>query len=78
MSDKLPAYDAGYQSARKAIAVCGGTWKLRPQQDDFHSYVSAWEEYLEGWMQAVREDREKQLSWDFFYPDGGLNEEYWP
>lgn len=78
MSDKTPAYDAGYESAQRAIAARGGTWKLRPQQADFDTYVSDWEEFLQGWVQAVREDREKQLSWDFFYPDGRLNQEYRP
>jgi len=29
-------------------------------------------------MEAIREDREKQLSWDFFYPDGILREDFRP
>lgn len=78
MSELTPARDAGYQAAQDAIRQRGGTWKLRPRQDDYTQYVAEWEEYLEGWMQAIREDREKQLSWDFFYPDGILREDFRP
>ncbi|MGI4791539.1 MAG: hypothetical protein ACRYFS_22175 [Janthinobacterium lividum] len=31
---------------------------------DFHA---DWEQFLEGWMKAIREDKERQLSWDDFY-----------
>ena len=78
MSEPTSARDAGYQAAQDAIRQRGGAWRLRPRQGDYAQYVASWEEYLEGWLQAIREDRDKQLSWDFFYPDGGLNEDYRP
>lgn len=78
MSELTPARDAGYQAAQTAILQSGGNWKLRPLQKDYILYVAEWEEYLAGWMQAIHEDREKQLSWDFFYPDGILRDDSCP
>lgn len=78
MSEVTTAKNAGYLAAQDAIRQRGGTWKLRPRQDDYARYVTEWQEYLEGWMQAICEDREKQLSWDFFYDNGILREDYRP
>jgi len=54
MSELTLARDTGYQAAQDAIRQRGGTWKLRPRQDDHTRYVVEWEEYLDGWRRSAR------------------------
>lgn len=73
MSGEQTAHDAGYEAAKRAIADRARKRKkedLRWQREDYQHFHSEWEQFLAGWMKAIREDKERQLSWDAFYnPD---------
>ncbi len=69
MSDPTP-YEAGMEAAKRAIADRARRRKkreLRWSSDDYHAFNSDWEQFLAGWMQAIKEDKERQLSWEEFY-----------
>ena len=70
MSNPSRAFDAGYESARRAIADRARRRKKRDMrwtQEDYVIFNQQWEEFLAGWMQAIREDKQQQLSWEEFY-----------
>ena len=66
----LSPFEAGFEAARKAIADRARSRKKRDlvwTVEDRYAYSADWEQFLEGWMKAIREDKERQLSWDDFY-----------
>jgi len=70
MMSNLSPFEAGLKAARKAIADRAQQRKkreLRWTTEDYYQFSNEWEQFLEGWMKAIREDKERQLSWDDFY-----------
>lgn len=66
----LSPFEAGFEAARKAITDRARQRKKRDLHwtvEDRYKFSAEWEQFLEGWMKAIREDKERQLSWNGFY-----------
>ena len=69
MSNLTP-FEAGVEAAKRAIADRARQRKkreLRWSSEDYINFNSEWEQFLAGWMKAIKEDKERQLSWEEFY-----------
>lgn len=70
MGDTPSPFDAGYGAAKRAISDAARRRKkknIQWRREDYAEFNREWEQFLDGWMKAIKEDREKQLSWDEFY-----------
>lgn len=73
MNAHARAYRAGCRAATRAIA--DGTAHRMPRElRPTAKKGEAWDEFLAGWIAALREDRERKVTWDKTYPPTERNE----
>ena len=75
MSEQTPAYEAGYKAAQMALQQRKGNKPVVPGRQLRNYWEKHWTEFITGWSQAVKDDKELQASWNLFYEPRPYNDD---